>query len=135
LVIRDAINGRSHPVSTTVTFADHLADDPELGYTREGNKPFVSFRVLVNHRYQNAQEEWLEEEPTPHDVRVYGGAANNVADSFGSSFPAWPVERRKRAEKAMISVVAFSYLLGMSTGGWRSWSKQLGITRLSKVCR
>ena len=71
-------------MSTTVTFAGHLAHDPELGYTREGNKPFVSFRVMANHRYQNTQGEWREEEPTPHDVRVYGGAATNVADSFGS---------------------------------------------------
>ena len=33
-------------MSTTVTFAGHLADDPELGYTREGNKPIV--RALTN---------------------------------------------------------------------------------------
>ena len=45
-------------MSTTVTFAGNLAEDPELGYTHEGNKPFVSFRVMVNHRYQNAQGEW-----------------------------------------------------------------------------
>lgn len=71
-------------MSTTATFAGHLAADPELGYTREGHKPFVSFRVLANHRYPNAQGEWQEEEPTPHDVRVYGGAGTKVTDSFGS---------------------------------------------------
>jgi single-strand DNA-binding protein len=71
-------------MSTTVTFAGHLVDDPELGYTREANKPVVSFRVVVNHRCRNEKGEWQEEEPTAHEVRVYGGAATNVADSFGS---------------------------------------------------
>ena len=33
----------------------------------------------------------------------------------GSYFPDWLLERRKRAEKALISVVATSYLLGVST--------------------
>ena len=33
----------------------------------------------------------------------------------GSYFPDWLLERRKRAERALISVVATSYLLGVST--------------------
>ena len=33
----------------------------------------------------------------------------------GSYFPDWLLERRKRAEKALVSVVATSYLLGVST--------------------
>jgi transposase-like protein len=41
----------------------------------------------------------------------------------GSYFPEWLLERRKRAERALVSVVATSYLLGVSTGGWRSWSR------------
>jgi transposase-like protein len=40
----------------------------------------------------------------------------------GSYFPEWLLERRKRAERALISVVATSYLLGCRLGGWRSWS-------------
>ena len=116
-------------MSTTVTFAGHLADDPELAYTREGNKPFVSFRVLVNHRYQNAQGEWQEEEPTAHDVRVYGGAATNVADSFGSGngvtvhgrlkTEAWT--DKETGEKRTKRVVEVNDYLGF-VGAWVKWA-------------
>lgn len=74
----------SHPMSTTVTFAGDLTDDPEVDYAREG-KPYVRFGAMFIHRYQDAQDEWHEEEPTAHDVRVYGVAVNNIADSFGPS--------------------------------------------------
>jgi hypothetical protein len=50
----------------------------------------------------------------------------------GSYFPEWLLERRKRAEKAMISVIAISYLLGVSTRRMEKLVEQLGITRLSK---
>ena len=40
----------------------------------------------------------------------------------GSYFPEWLLERRRRAEQALVSVVATSYLLGCRRGGWRSWS-------------
>src|SRR3712207_2780834 len=50
----------------------------------------------------------------------------------GSYFPEWLLERRKRAEKALISVVATSYLLGVSTRRMEKLVEQLGITRLSK---
>jgi transposase-like protein len=50
----------------------------------------------------------------------------------GSYFPEWLLERRRRAEKAMISVVATSYLLGVSTRRMEKLVEQLGITRLSK---
>jgi putative transposase len=50
----------------------------------------------------------------------------------GSYFPDWLLERRRRAEKALISVVATSYLLGVSTRRMEKLVEQLGITRLSK---
>jgi putative transposase len=50
----------------------------------------------------------------------------------GSYFPEWLLERRKRAERAMISVIATSYLLGVSTRRMEKLVAQLGITRLSK---
>jgi hypothetical protein len=36
----------------------------------------------------------------------------------GSYFPDWLLERRRRAEAALVTVVATSYLLGVSAGGW-----------------
>jgi putative transposase len=50
----------------------------------------------------------------------------------GSYFPEWLLERRRRAEQALISVVAMSYLLGVSTRRVEKLAETLGITSLSK---
>jgi transposase-like protein len=50
----------------------------------------------------------------------------------GSYFPDWLLERRRRAEAALISVVATSYLLGVSTRRMEKLVETLGITKLSK---
>lgn len=67
---------------TTVTFAGNLAGDPELLHTRDG-KPFVACRVVVNRRIQNEAGEWVDGEPTGHNVTIYGTAANHFYDSAG----------------------------------------------------
>jgi putative transposase len=43
----------------------------------------------------------------------------------GSYFPDWLIERRKRAERALTTVVATCYLLGVSTRRMGSWSRPL----------
>jgi len=50
----------------------------------------------------------------------------------GSYFPEWLLERRRRAEQALISVVATSYLLGVSTRRVEKLVAQLGVAQLSK---
>lgn len=50
----------------------------------------------------------------------------------GSYFPEWLLERRKRAETALISVVATCYLSGVSTRRMDKLVQSLGITGLSK---
>ncbi|MFE3000019.1 IS256 family transposase [Nocardia sp. NPDC059246] len=50
----------------------------------------------------------------------------------GSYFPEWLLERRKRAERALTSVVATCYLLGVSTRRMEKLVESLGITSLSK---
>jgi putative transposase len=50
----------------------------------------------------------------------------------GSYFPEWLLERRKRAEAALISVVATCYLLGVSTRRMDKLVQSLGITGLSR---
>jgi putative transposase len=50
----------------------------------------------------------------------------------GSYFPEWLLQRRRRAEQALITVVATSYLLGVSTRRVERLVETLGITRLSK---
>lgn len=116
-------------MSTTVCFAGNLTDDPELAYTREGGKPYVRFRVMVNHRFQDAQGEWKEEPPTVHDVRVFGVAVNYVADSFGSGDPvtvhgrlkteAWT--DKETGEKRTKRVVEVNDHLGF-VGAWVKWA-------------
>jgi putative transposase len=49
-----------------------------------------------------------------------------------SYFPEWLLERRKRAERALTSVVATCYLLGVSTRRMDKLVQSLGITGLSK---
>lgn len=48
----------------------------------------------------------------------------------GSYFPDWLLERRKRAERALTSVVATCYLLGVSTRRMEKLVDTLGITSL-----
>jgi transposase-like protein len=50
----------------------------------------------------------------------------------GSYFPEWLLERRKHAERALTSVVATCYLLGVSTRRMDKLVHSLGITTLSK---
>jgi putative transposase len=50
----------------------------------------------------------------------------------GSYFPDWLLERRKRAERALTSVVATCYLLGVSTRRMERLVESLGVTSLSR---
>ena len=50
----------------------------------------------------------------------------------GTYYPEWLLEHRRRAERALVSVVATSYLLGVSTRRVEKLVEQLGVTRLSK---
>jgi putative transposase len=50
----------------------------------------------------------------------------------GSYFPEWLLERRRRSEQALVSVVATSYLLGVSTRRVEKLAGTLGIKSLSK---
>src|SRR5919202_2038340 len=50
----------------------------------------------------------------------------------GSYFPEWLLQHRRRAEQALVSVVATSYLLGVSTRRVEKLVEQLGVEQLSK---
>src|SRR5215217_1161070 len=50
----------------------------------------------------------------------------------GSYFPDWLLERRRRAERALTTVVATCYLRWVSTRRMEKLVESLGITRLSK---
>jgi putative transposase len=50
----------------------------------------------------------------------------------GSYFPDWLLQHRRRAEQALVSVVATSYLLGVSTRRVEKLVETLGVKQLSK---
>src|SRR5256714_122516 len=50
----------------------------------------------------------------------------------GSYFPDWLLQHRRRAERALVLVVATSYLLGVSTRRVERLVEQLGVASLSK---
>ena len=50
----------------------------------------------------------------------------------GSYFPDWLLQHRRWAEQALVSVVATSYLLGVSTRRVEKLVEQLGVASLSK---
>src|SRR5690349_18869742 len=51
----------------------------------------------------------------------------------GSYFPDWLLTYRRRTEQALVSVVATSYLLGVSTRRVEKLVEQLGVKQLSKA--
>ena len=83
--------------------------------------------------------------PSPDRVNVRNGYRHRDFDTragtldvaipklrSGSYFPDWLLERRRRAEAALTSVVATCYLLGVSTRRMEKLVETLGITRLSR---
>ncbi|MBC2906893.1 IS256 family transposase [Streptomyces cupreus] len=78
----------------------------------------------VNHRNGYRPREW--------DTRA--GTVELAIPKLrsGSYFPHWLLERRRRAEQALISVVATAYLLGVSTRRDEKLAESLGVTQLSK---
>ena len=78
----------------------------------------------VNYRNGYRQRDW--------DTRVGTVDLQIPRLREGSYFPEWLLRYRRRAEAAMVSVVATSYLLGVSTRRVEKLVAQLGIESLSK---
>jgi putative transposase len=70
----------------------------------------------------------------PRDFDTRAGSLDLAVPKLrtGTYFPDWLLERRKRAERALTSVVATCYLLGVSTRRMDKLVQSLGITTLSK---
>ncbi|MGW3636145.1 IS256 family transposase, partial [Streptomyces sp. NPDC005122] len=78
----------------------------------------------VNHRNGYRPREW--------DTRAGTVELSVPKLRQGSYFPHWLLERRRRAEQALISVVATAYVLGVSTRRVEKLAESLGVTQLSK---
>ena len=68
-------------LTTTTTFQGNLTADPKLHYTA-GGTPVADFRALVSHRIKDHDEQWIDAEPTGHNVRVYGRLAEATVDQL-----------------------------------------------------
>src|SRR6266508_1351782 len=66
--------------TTTTMFQGNLTADPKpLRYTT-GGTAVAEFRVLVSHRVKDSNEQWIDAEPTGHNVKVYGRLAEATVD-------------------------------------------------------
>lgn len=77
--------------TTTTMFQGNLTADPKLRYTT-GGTPVAEFRVLVSHRVRDG-DDWVDGEPTGHNVKVYGWLAEAAADKITQGSPVLVVGR------------------------------------------
>lgn len=69
-------------MSTTVTIVGNVGSDPELRFTGDGTA-VASFSLAETSRKKNAQTgEWEDGNTTWFRVSVFGGAAENVAETI-----------------------------------------------------
>ena len=66
--------------TTTTPFQGRLTADPKLRHT-PGGTPIAEFRVLVNRRVKDG-DQWVNGEPTGHNVKVYGRLAEATVDQL-----------------------------------------------------
>ena len=67
--------------TTTTMFQGNLTADPKLRYTN-GGTAVAEFRVLVSHRVKDSNEQWIDAEPTGHNVKVYGRLAEAAVEQL-----------------------------------------------------
>lgn len=67
-------------MNSVITFAGNLIADPELRSTTAGT-PVLEMRVAVNRRIR-VGEDWKDAPSTFHNVKVWGSAAENGAESL-----------------------------------------------------
>src|SRR5262245_33400510 len=68
--------------TTTTMFQGNLAADPKPLRHTTGGTPVAEFRVLVSHRVKDGNEQWIDAEPTGHNVKAYGRLAEATVDQL-----------------------------------------------------
>jgi transposase-like protein len=103
-------------------FAQQMMDAEVEGICRAGYGEVTPDRVNSRNGYR--RREW--------DTRA--GTVELAVPKLrqGTYYPEWLLERRRRAERALATVVATSYLLGVSTRRVEKLAESLGVTKLSK---
>ena len=65
---------------TTPHHSQHPTKEP--AGVRTGGTAVAEFRVLVSHRVKDRDDQWIDAEPTGHNVRVYGRLAEAAVDQL-----------------------------------------------------
>lgn len=92
--------------------------------------------ALCNAEYGQVSDERVNHRNgyRPHEWDTRAGTVELAVPKLrqGSYFPYWLLERRRRTEQALISVVATTYLLDVSACRVEKIPESLGVTQLSK---
>ncbi len=95
--------------------------------------PSIDMSGWLSEQLAQASPDLLREMLTTFAEALRAGTGGVGAGWREESYiPDWLLERRRRAEAALVTVVATSYLLGVSTRRMEKLVETLGITRLSK---
>ena len=93
-------------------------------------------QVLCNAEYGEVSAERVNSRNgyRPRDFDTRAGSIELAVPKLrsGSYFPDWLLTRRRRAEQALVTVVATSYLLGVSTRRVEKLCEAMGVTQISK---
>jgi transposase-like protein len=131
----------SHPIDVEKLLADQLAQaSPDLlrGLLSTVIHALMSAEAdaICGAGYRQRSDERSNSRNgyRPRDFDTRAGTIDVAIPKLraGSYFPDWLLERRKRAERALTSVVATCYLLGVSTRRMERLVQSLGVTSLSK---
>ncbi len=138
------MHGKEHPVAEDrIALLEQLRKGEEAGgdFLRAALRQFlqelmdaeVSAQIGAE-RYERSEDRTSQRNgsrPRPYDTRL--GTIELAIPKLrtGSYFPTW-LEPRRRAEQALVSVVAEAYVQGVSTRKVEALVQQLGITGLSK---
>ena len=96
-----------------LTIMGRLTADPEIRFVASGGA-VTSFTVAHNSRKFNKQKnEWEDSEPTFYRCSLWGGAAENVANSLRKG------ARRHRVRRVWLSLVGVERRTEDGTGGSR----------------
>jgi transposase-like protein len=135
---------KEHPVAEDrIALLDQLRNGEEAGgdFLRSALRQFlqelmdaeVSAQIGAE-RYERSDDRTTQRNgsrPRPYDTRLGSIELAIPKLRTGSYFPTW-LEPRRRAEQALVSVVAEAYVQGVSTRKVEALVQQLGITSLSK---
>lgn len=67
-------------MDSITTFAGNLTEDPKLTFTAKKGTPVAEFRVAINRRTKDANDEWVDAPATFKNVKVMGRQAEHLAD-------------------------------------------------------